>query len=75
MDVFERACRIASSYREQVGNRPVGARASREELLEALSGPLPEKGEDPALALESFARAVDPGLVASAGPRYFGFVT
>ncbi|MFL5250435.1 MAG: pyridoxal phosphate-dependent decarboxylase family protein, partial [Myxococcales bacterium] len=75
MDVFERACRIASSYREQVGIRPVGARASREELLEALSGPLPEKGEDPALALESFARAVDPGLVASAGPRYFGFVT
>jgi len=75
VDVFERAYRIASSYRQEVGNRPVGARASREELLEALSGPLPEKGEDPALALESFARAADPGLVASAGPRYFGFVT
>jgi len=76
VDVFERAYRIASSYRQEVGNRPVGARASREELLQALSGPLPEKGDDdPASALESFARAVDPGLVASAGPRYFGFVT
>jgi glutamate/tyrosine decarboxylase-like PLP-dependent enzyme len=76
VDVFERAYRIASWYRQQIGNRPVGARASREELLQALSGPLPENRDvDPALALDSFARAADPGLVASAGPRYFGFVT
>nr|MBA2633088.1 aspartate aminotransferase family protein [Chloroflexota bacterium] len=36
--------------------------------------PLPEAGEDPLAVVQRLARDVDPGLVASAGPRYFGFV-
>jgi glutamate/tyrosine decarboxylase-like PLP-dependent enzyme len=39
-----------------------------------MGGPLPEQGEDPTTVIERLAEAVEPGLVASAGPRYFGFV-
>ena len=48
--------------------------ASAEELRLALGGDLPETGEDPVAIVEALARAAEPGLVASAGPRYFGFV-
>ena len=51
--------------------RPVGAAGDPA----ALRGALPEEGEDPAAVLDALAAAADPGLVASAGPRYFGFVT
>src|SRR6185295_796870 len=34
----------------------------------------PATGEEPLAVIESLARAADPGLVATAGPRYFGFV-
>ena len=34
----------------------------------------PESGEEPAAVVRALAEAVEPGLVASAGPRYFGFV-
>jgi glutamate/tyrosine decarboxylase-like PLP-dependent enzyme len=35
---------------------------------------LTDAGEDPRAVVEQLAADVDPGLVASAGPRYFGFV-
>src|SRR5882762_9039188 len=73
-ELFRRAAQLAAEYLEGLPARPVGARAAREELMAALGGPLPERGEDPVAALERFARAMDPGLIASAGPRYFGFV-
>jgi glutamate/tyrosine decarboxylase-like PLP-dependent enzyme len=73
--LLERAAQLAMQYLDGVAQRPAGARASREELLAALGGPLPERGEEPVRALERFARAMDPGLTANAGPRYFGFVT
>jgi len=74
-ELFRRAAQLATEYLETLPERHVGARGTREELLAALGGPLPERGEDPVAALERFARAMDPGLIASAGPRYFGFVT
>lgn len=66
---------LAADYLDGIEHRPVGARASQDELRAALCGPLPETGEPPAEVITSLARAADPGLVASAGPRYFGFVT
>src|SRR5207249_1994993 len=35
---------------------------------------MPNGGREPAEVVRELAKAVDPGLVASAGPRYFGFV-
>jgi glutamate/tyrosine decarboxylase-like PLP-dependent enzyme len=52
----------------------VGATASAANLRAALDGELSEDGEEPVAVLERLAAAADPGLVASPGPRFFGFV-
>jgi glutamate/tyrosine decarboxylase-like PLP-dependent enzyme len=49
--------------------------ADLEKLRADLGGPLPESGLEPADVVDLLAAAVDSGLVATAGPRYFGFVT
>jgi glutamate/tyrosine decarboxylase-like PLP-dependent enzyme len=54
--------------------RPVGPRADIEELRERLGRPLIDTGEDPQTVIHELAHDVEPGLIASAGPRYFGFV-
>src|SRR6476469_3473787 len=42
--------------------------------LAAIGDPLPETGVPPEQVVEELARGAEPGLVASPGPRYFGFV-
>lgn len=66
--------RHASSYLTELSTRPVHERVTADELRSALGGPLPEAGEDPAAVVEALAEASEPGLVATGGPRYFGFV-
>ena len=44
------------------------------ELRQRLGGPLPDGPADPAEVVAQLAKLADDGLVASAGPRYFGFV-
>jgi glutamate/tyrosine decarboxylase-like PLP-dependent enzyme len=43
-------------------------------LKEAFGGDLPEQGQDPVEVIDLLARAGEPGLMATAGPRFFGFV-
>jgi glutamate/tyrosine decarboxylase-like PLP-dependent enzyme len=64
----------AASYLSALDQRPVGVRADRSELLARLGGPLPEKPTDADTVVDDLARAADPGLIGSAGPRYYGFV-
>ncbi|MFZ2491006.1 MAG: aminotransferase class V-fold PLP-dependent enzyme [Thermoanaerobaculia bacterium] len=64
----------AQRFLESLPSRPVRAEASLEELRESLSIPLPDGPTDPLEAFRAFARTMDRGIVASAGPRYFGFV-
>ena len=45
-----------------------------DQLREVLGGPLPRTGRDARSVVDELARAADPGLVAMAGPRYYGFV-
>src|SRR3954469_12331388 len=68
------AHRHAVEFLSALPERHVGARATRDELLGALSVPLSEGGEEPQVVLESLVSQVERGAVASAGPRYFGFV-
>ncbi len=65
----------AVAYLDGLGARHVGGTSSHQALRTALGGPLPVAGQDHARVIASLARAIDPGLVATAGPRYFGFVT
>jgi glutamate/tyrosine decarboxylase-like PLP-dependent enzyme len=73
--VLERAARLGREFLTGLGARPVAPPVTVEDLRHALGGPLPETGEDPINVVEALARGADPGIVASAGPRYFGFVT
>ncbi len=68
-----RASSPRSSWRG-LPDRHVGAVADAASLLAALGGPVPETGVDAVTVIEELARAADPGLVATAGPRFFGFV-
>ena len=74
-DVLSRAHEIAQRYLDTVADRHVGGTATRAALVEALGGPLPEKPSDPLNVIDELVEHADAGIVASAGPRYFGFVT
>lgn len=74
-DLLQRTAEIAADYLEALDDRPVFPTARVEDLAAALAGPLPEGPSDPLEVVEDLARAVDPGVVATAGPRYFGYVT
>ncbi len=73
-ELLERASALAREYLDGVAERPVGVPIDPGVLRAALGGPIPERGEDPVRLIEALARDVDPGLVATVGPRYFGFV-
>jgi glutamate/tyrosine decarboxylase-like PLP-dependent enzyme len=71
---LDAAYAAAVKFLEGVESRPVGSRATAASMREALAGPMPEFGEPAARVVEELARKADPGLVATAGPRFFGFV-
>ena len=73
-DPLVRAAELARAFLETAADRPVAVPVDREAMRRALGGPLPERGEDPAGVLEQLVRDADPGIVATAGARYFGFV-
>ena len=72
--VLRRASELGLEFLAGLDERHVGAQTDDAGLVAKLAGPLPDEGEDPVAVVEQMARDVDPGLVASAGPRYFGFV-
>ncbi|HTO99281.1 MAG TPA: aminotransferase class V-fold PLP-dependent enzyme [Myxococcales bacterium] len=71
---LDAAYQAAVRYLDAVQQRPVGARLDAGSLRARLGGPLPEEGEPAAQVVERLAREADPGIVATAGPRFFGFV-
>jgi glutamate/tyrosine decarboxylase-like PLP-dependent enzyme len=73
-DVLRQTAELAASFIEGLDERPVGRPIPVDELRQRLDGHLPATGQDPLQVIESLATAVDAGIVATAGPRYFGFV-
>ena len=71
---LDRASAIAGEFLAGLPSRHVGATASLDALRERFGGPLPDQGEDPVAVVEALAANAEGGLVASAGPRFFGFV-
>jgi glutamate/tyrosine decarboxylase-like PLP-dependent enzyme len=72
--LLRRTAELAGGFLERLPDRPVSQAVNLHELRAALGGPLPVSGEDPLEVIETLARRAEPGLVGSAGPRYFGFV-
>lgn len=74
-EVLETAHSIARTFLETVESRHVGGATTAAALTNALGGPLPAGPSDPVEVLQQLAANADAGLVATVGPRYFGFVT
>ena len=69
--LLDRAHAHARAFLDTLASRPVHARTQDPPIDAALE----EGGADPAAVLDALARAMDAGGLATAGPRYFGFVT
>ncbi|HEX2417318.1 MAG TPA: pyridoxal-dependent decarboxylase [Micromonosporaceae bacterium] len=74
-DLFRTAASEVSRYRKSLVDRPVPAPADLEKIRAAFGGPLQAAPKPPDEVLAELVSAAEPGLVASAGPRFFGFVT
>jgi glutamate/tyrosine decarboxylase-like PLP-dependent enzyme len=72
--LLESAKHHAAAWLELIADRPVRATLSGDELRQILGGPLPHEGIDAEVLTGTLANAALGGTVASAGPRYFGFV-
>ncbi|MFC5825928.1 pyridoxal phosphate-dependent decarboxylase family protein [Nonomuraea insulae] len=72
--LFGLAADHAAGFRRSLPDRPVGVPVDQDALTEAFSGPLPAAPTPPERVLAELIAAAEPGLVANAGPRYFGFV-
>ncbi len=74
MSLLDRTAELAQEYLDELSERQVAAPADFEATLSALDEPMPESGADAEEVIEELADVVGPATVASAGPRYFGFV-
>ena len=68
------AAQHAREFLGGLDERPVAARVDAAIVRDALGGPLPEHGEAPDVVIDALVAGAEPGLVATAGPRHFGFV-
>jgi glutamate/tyrosine decarboxylase-like PLP-dependent enzyme len=68
------AAALATDYLATLEDRPVAGPVDLAALRAAMGGPLPEGPTDPVEVIEALAAAADQGIVATAGPRFFGFV-
>ena len=74
-DLLRAAAERASRYLASLPERRVFPSPEALAALDRLDGPLPEGPEDPGAVLALLDEIGSPATVASAGPRYFGFVT
>lgn len=72
--LFTRAAQVAADYRASVAGHAVRPQATLAQLRPRFGGPLPAGPTPPADVLEQLVAAADGGLMATAGPRFFGFV-
>jgi len=74
-DALARTLDIARAYIASRTGRPVWPETTLVALRGALGGALPADPIDATTVVDALARAAEPGLVTTTGPRYFGFVT
>jgi glutamate/tyrosine decarboxylase-like PLP-dependent enzyme len=69
-----KAAARAADYRDRAADGPVFPTDVDLERVRATLGSLPEKPMPAGTVVDELAAAVEPALVATTGPRYFGFV-
>lgn len=71
---LDEAAKRAKAYLASLDTRRIGASAGVEELRAALQRPLPVEGCNSCRVIAELADAVEPGLNASSGARFFAWV-
>jgi glutamate/tyrosine decarboxylase-like PLP-dependent enzyme len=72
--ILEIAMRHAQSYLSGLDGRSVASSDSLDTLRRNLSKPLPDHGVSPEQVIDDLVRDASPGLIGSAGGRFFGWV-
>jgi glutamate/tyrosine decarboxylase-like PLP-dependent enzyme len=73
-NLLDHTAAIASRYLDSLPTRRVGPSATAGELRQRLGRPLTDEGVPAEQVIRDLASDAEPGIVASSGPRYFGFV-
>jgi glutamate/tyrosine decarboxylase-like PLP-dependent enzyme len=73
-ELLSKVQRHAAEWFCALGSRKVRASLTTDQLRDQLGGPLPDNGTNPEALTNMLAAAGMQGTVATAGPRYFGFV-
>jgi hypothetical protein len=74
-ELLRRTLTHAEHYLDGLDQRLVSAPVDPAWMRERFDGPLPDGPVDPRTVIDDLVAAAEPGLAATAGPRYFGFVT
>jgi glutamate/tyrosine decarboxylase-like PLP-dependent enzyme len=72
--LLQASCHYSLEYLESLGERRVAPTTETLRAVDALGGPFPARGADPAAVLSRLHELGSPATVASSGGRYFGFV-
>lgn len=73
-DLFHRAAAHASTFRREVADRPQRPEQTYAEAHQAWQAPTPEQGTDALHVIDELAGLAGPGLHATTGPRFYGWV-
>lgn len=73
-ELLEVVCDRAIRYLNEIGNRAVAPSTEAVGRLSTLGGPMPDEPSDPTQVISLLDEIGSPATMASAGPRFFGFV-
>jgi glutamate/tyrosine decarboxylase-like PLP-dependent enzyme len=73
-DLLRRTAERIGDYRDGAVRSPVAPSVDFGRVREQLGGPLPDKGLDASAVIDQLTAALEPALMTTVGPRYFGYV-